>query len=592
MILEAEKASVAISLAAVESRVSNALKKQGLSVIDTIVYEDPEDKSSIVAIILAEGYVVARRMPDEKYCAFDIHLWSSFEKQEGVKNALLSAVGSARGEASSSYRIVAGGMFGVETWKEDQMNRGPHRTSQCDNHGETSKSSAAASSTFDTVLKESMALVGDVNDLVVLVVCGKQTESCESLDTLAQISTVGKVVPIYTCGSVEGVNEYMEDGLSPMKECQAIVLAQLEGSVADGEKFRVLVLDRKVSFAMGQIVHRIFLSRGNTAELFDVHVAVLASIEDESEAWRRQFVERFRHDIIVFDPVFRAEVLFNSSKSSMEMSMLYSGDEDFFEQLLDTLERIETSTGLVSDVRSVQGGLFAIHRRQASQYFLPGAYEQSRPREQYMSQMPLGRQLIAQFEMLQNKDDVILVGDRVKVWYEDEGVWYEGTIADAIFRRFEVLFDDGDSDSQIKRSELVKLPSAETTISMTETLTSASVKFAVTETLLSMEEDHEAVRTKVHEFKGLGEGSVLVALWSGGSVVVLWDGRTHVDVNIFTYPEADGMDYQFLSNFNNHLPLLFQVLSDEQPRGTGRVVNHLYDIDVDESLERILPTWA
>lgn len=38
--------------------------------------------------------------------------------------------------------------------------------------------------------------------------------------------------------------------------------------------------------------------------------------------------------------------------------MVYSGDVMFFEHLHDMLERIESSTGSVSDVRNVQGGLF------------------------------------------------------------------------------------------------------------------------------------------------------------------------------------------------------------------------------------------
>jgi hypothetical protein len=69
--------------------------------------------------------------------------------------------------------------------------------------------------------------------IVVAVVCVKQTESCASLDTLAQI---GKVVPIYRCDSIQDVNEYMEDRLTRMEECQAAISVAAGGRGTSGWK--------------------------------------------------------------------------------------------------------------------------------------------------------------------------------------------------------------------------------------------------------------------------------------------------------------------------------------------------------------------
>merc|ERR1719469_33288 len=101
---------------------------EGYTVVSTIV---PEDEEDVTVVVLKEGYVVVRLWPDFSYCGFDVHLWSSFDKQGEVKKALLSAVGSGN-KSSSSFRIVAGGMFGVSTWKNDTRKRGPRRTQDCD----------------------------------------------------------------------------------------------------------------------------------------------------------------------------------------------------------------------------------------------------------------------------------------------------------------------------------------------------------------------------------------------------------------------------------------------------------------------------
>lgn len=228
---------------------------------------------------------------------------------------------------------------------------------------------------------------------MVAVVRGKQTESCDSLDTFAQIRTAGKVVPSYT-----RVNEYMEDGLERMKECQAAISALVEGAVAGEGKSACCCWTRNrpfAIFAMGQVIHKICKSQSTLCKLLG----------------------NDRHDIIVWEPVFRAEVLFNSSGSSMEMGMMYSGDDIFFEHLRDTLERIQSSKGLFSDMRNVHSGLFLSQSHsEPSQFVLPHEYDQSSPLEQYMSQSPLGQQIVVQIEM-QRRNNAILVGDRVKVWF-------------------------------------------------------------------------------------------------------------------------------------------------------------------------------
>ena len=87
-------------------------------------------------------------------------------------------------------------------------------------------------------------------------------------------------------------------------------------------------------------------------------------------------------------------------------------------------------------------------------------------------------------------------------------------------------------------------------------------------------------------YGGIGDGCVLMATWSGGSIVVLWDGRNHIDVNFFTYEENVKQADAFEANFRTS-KYLSTMLRDEQPRGVGRVVSYFSDLKGEAE-----PHWA
>ena len=55
---------------------------------------------------------MVRSWPERNYIAFDLMLWSSLDKLDEAMDGLANAVGA---ESTSSYRIITGGMRGVET---------------------------------------------------------------------------------------------------------------------------------------------------------------------------------------------------------------------------------------------------------------------------------------------------------------------------------------------------------------------------------------------------------------------------------------------------------------------------------------------
>ena len=67
-------------------------------------------------------------------------------------------------------------------------------------------------------------------------------------------------------------------------------------------------------------------------------------------------------------------------------------------------------------------------------------------------------------------------------------------------------------------------------------------------------------------------------MFSKGNVIVLWDGRGHVDLNLFLYDEDDQFAKAFEKALTFELKVVQLALKDEQPRGIGRVVNFYGDL--------------
>jgi hypothetical protein len=606
MIIEAEEVSIDLtSLDSVKDILVKALEGQGLTV-QSSVSSSPDDvviaavmdskkngNAGQVVIVLQEGYVVARVWPEQKYVALDLHLWSDFDHQENIQKALLSAVGNSGGKTSSSYRIVAGGMFGMSDWKKDETNRGPRRTNECDNkEKESSRVMAVETSTVATILTESINLIPD-KDIVVAVFCGQESKPCVSVDMVKGHEKVATVVPIYECVGIQGINEYMEDAQERMGVCQKEMVTKLRSLPAD-EKYRAIVVDGSVSFSQGQLIHKIFSSKAIKMALLNTEQCmVLANIETNGESWRRHFLDRFRRDILTLDPIFLAEILWNSTDTTMEMGIVNTGDWDFVDHLMEAVAKIGTATGLVSDVRNIQGGMFIFMPEFVPTLFaLPSEYDQTSPLEQWNAQQPLGHQTVLQMELSADTESALGVGTRVEVTYQDgpeSGETFLGKITKVVSgTAFGVEFDDGDHDSDVDIEDILSLGGA---LKKLEPLSTDVVKGLLKQTILAMKMGSDIADDdlKVLDFKSVGEGCVVISFWSGGSVVLLWDGRNHVDLNLFTYLESNAFSKGFKTEFEKAYPLLNTVLVDEQPRGFGRVVNFIRDLG--ES-SRDAPHWS
>jgi hypothetical protein len=91
--------------------------------------------------------------------------------------------------------------------------------------------------------------------------------------------------------------------------------------------------------------------------------------------------------------------------------------------------------------------------------------------------------------------------------------------------------------------------------------------------------DQAQIQPTTSEKYSVGDGGVVLALSNDGNFMAAWDGREHEDVNMFTYRQsvelADKLKDALLNAIANTLAV---GLRDDQPRGTGHVVNFMSNI--------------
>jgi len=595
MMLEAENLSADLSsIGDVKTAVSSALKTVGFQILTGSALPPLEraysETASNFAFILKEGYVVVRAFSENRHVSFDIHLWSAFGKHEAAKKALVASVGGKM-DSVTSYRIVAGGMFGVSTWKEDVKSRGPKVTQKCEEPtaAEPPLSKTDTESTA-VAIKAGVSLIQDKN-AITTVLCGYETEPCNSIKLLEKDENIKEVVPLYTCPGLMADDQSFDDRQAGIFKCKESTVKALDASLAgEDRKLSAIVLDKSAPKVMGkilgQILFRIFRGQKGAPEgILSDQLLMLASVEEESEGWRRKLLNMVREKIIVADPIFGSRVFLNSSDSSIELHVTSSGDELFFEHLVEMVATVERENDLSLEIRNILGGYWRPEPRsimeqwEASKYMSPDDYNRMSSLEQWKSQKPLGYQTVFQLEHARRFN----VDDNVKGSYDEGESWLQARVIDVDYAKdmYTVLYVDGDTET-LSGSNLKPLHGDESLPS----ITAAQIDNTLTEALSEVE-SQSMDNADVYSVENIGDGHVTMALWSGGTVVVVWDGRTHVDINLFTYDESVETADEFISHFKQFHGTLTTALRDEQPRGTGRVVNFLKDVSSTAD-----PRWA
>jgi hypothetical protein len=170
------------------------------------------------------------------------------------------------------------------------------------------------------------------------------------------------------------------------------------------------------------------------------------------------------------------------------------------------------------------------------------------------------------------------LGDKVEVTFTEGYETYEGVV-DWVNddKTYCVKFDGGDIFDSVARSQIRKLYGSPND----EVLIAAQVKNALKHALAFVQDN--TIGGEQRYIVSAGDGCILIAFWPGGSILVMWDGRNHIDVNLFDF---FGLSEDFEMEFKQHTHGLETIFRDEQPRGFGRVVNFKRD------LKAMNPLWA
>jgi hypothetical protein len=81
-------------------------------------------------------------------------------------------------------------------------------------------------------------------------------------------------------------------------------------------------------------------------------------------------------------------------------------------------------------------------------------------------------------------------------------------------------------------------------------------------------------------FTNVGDGGLITSVFHQGSVILVWDGSRHVDINLFAFDQRQALADSFLDDFIEFTEgRLKLALRDDQPRGIGRVVSFASEIE-------------
>ena len=507
MVAEVENTTVPLKpFGGLVTRLVQVLKDGGMHPNDTT---PPDDGAAATVIPMTEGHVTVRVWPDLKYCALDIHLWSSFNKMEHLRDELVKALGSDH-SSLSSYRIVTGGMRGTSTWDEDHKTIGPliEQRRNCDGVDYVREGDLNSKETHDIIMDEALGLI-QRDKVSAAVLCGPSKEDCKSLEAVSRHKTINEVIAIPTCPELAAASEFSENIGDIMMECEKEILKVLRAFASSKGSISAIIVDPSAPVTMLKIASSIWSSQRNFKQLMTEDFFVLSLMPDHRDTWRKRhnLIDRVRKAII-YDPMFAAELAISSSDETMEVGILSAEDADFFLHLDDVVKNLEKRTsGLDVVVRKVQGALVIEQKNYEPRYFKKDEYDNEDALNQYATQKSFGRQTVFQFTI------------------EDGGA--------------------PTSSAAIKKA-------------LFETIT--DLKYTVTEGVEMIE-------------KGIGDGAMASAVMKEGTVVVTWDGDVRVDINLFTFDETEALATDFMTKFSKRIPKLKLLLRDNQPRGINRVVN-------------------
>jgi len=358
-----------------------------------------------LAFFFEEGYVAIRVWPEHQYCSIDLQLWNSIALQDQVVAELVAAVGGDRSESTTSFQISTGGMQGTSNpITSSSIEVAPTASSvwcdMADGVTEWLRVTNDAAITNDAVndVMGELASLFPVTDPLLMVLCPDSTSSCKSLDAASSHHFSTRILPIHACPDITGGVQ------SALLKCEMHLLKLIQEAVSSNKDgISGIILDSNAPRELGQIFHRIFADSTNSYELLSSNYTILAPTIDPKDVsqWRYHLLERFRIDIVEFNPEFHATIFFNSTESSgsLKFGIFSVGNTNFYADLIKVFAKVEQKTELSAEIRESRQGLISnIPDYKPSKFASTADYDMEPSYKQWSSQRQVGAQVISQYE--------------------------------------------------------------------------------------------------------------------------------------------------------------------------------------------------
>eukprot|EP00585_Thalassiosira_rotula_P003412 CAMPEP_0196142314 /NCGR_PEP_ID=MMETSP0910-20130528/11541_1 /TAXON_ID=49265 /ORGANISM="Thalassiosira rotula, Strain GSO102" /LENGTH=1004 /DNA_ID=CAMNT_0041403613 /DNA_START=20 /DNA_END=3034 /DNA_ORIENTATION=+ len=538
MIVEAEN----VANTDITSTLEEPLKALGFTIISTTTAAKSGGTS--LAISMQEGYVLAETWSDAKYCKLDIHLWGGFEKQEEVRTGLLKVLGSAPGDWQS-YRIVAGGMRGVDTRTRDLATVGPDlaKIFQCDPVEKGSAKSVTHNTSYDDATPLRPLIDAGFNDIIPMmmriqsslinpvVFCNVKGLPCPAKDNLEKQGYTN-IITLYQCSKEEedtmdsspyerGMalsrwREAMKTDAQDFSLCGKKIDVALKEVAKKVKGINLVVMDPMTSANHVMGAHEYWLKFWKTIKKPFLMLVPILDVNDEV----RTFFLRSRYNHGEPEPEFYSEIFVGDGAKTMSFGMIHEGTSSSLQNLIRAQVKLDQNPVVkFTDIRKITiRGAMRVQSNYDPETFSWADYDQRPGLEQFYGQRPVGLQTVFQLGLSPDTKKVLSASDIQKASQTATQHWSEK--------------DQG-------------------------------VKWA---------------------FHEIGEGAVYVALSSeAGHAAVVWDGADGVTVNVFTYDETVDHYEAFAAVLKDNLPPMNLMLRDEQPRGYGKVINKSDRVNRDES---------
>ena len=520
-IAEAEDVLITLNdIDSVRSTIVDVMKECGLEIFSD--HSSPSIAGDIFTFLTNVGYVIARTGRDTSYVGLDIHFWTMFQLQNKLANFILEALGSDV-SSTTTYRVIAGGIFNVPLWKQDASLNGPHVEDSCDTYVKTGVSiekDIDQPNIERNLLIESLKIVSGDN-IRLLALVGNKRNSLLEKDKIF-IKSKSRVAEIVTlnCPSLENFSPEGKGETEKLADCERSIYKSIRNRARDG-KFNAIFIDSSADEVISSIFLKCFKVRSGTLrdEVLVNDSLIIALELTRSETWRQNLLRRFKSEVFEKSPASYVEVLVQKDDTTGRLLLTNGFDWSFVDKLNRTVAEMNISD-LSAKVDIILGAEWLYQEP-----FIPHGiakmtdYKSTKSLAQWDTQNPVGHQVIFQLQSKRRLNKVTI----------------ERSFANTI----------------------------------------ANLNVCKT------------CKDDIRTFDEVGDGLVMMLSWSLGNIVLLWDGRMHIDINIFTFFEdlefADTIQNTFKKGFRKNKLVL--TLRDEQPRGVGKIVVYKRDV-------KFKPLWS